>query len=273
MKRLDTSRSTNAFLANLKLACDFAVRDLRSRYSRSYLGLLWLIVTPLSLLLIYSLIFGYLFKVEWRSGLAQPSAKHGFVLPFFIGLLVYLYISDLAISAASLYSSKRTFVIKSPFPLWVLWAANWLRCGITLLIQAVLAITISVMVGAISVSGTLGFIAGFIVLVMYGAGISLVFASLGPFIGDIAEGLRLSVRLLFYASPIAYPLELVPASIRNFIWANPLTAVIEILRQSLAFGQIASLNLWVGAIGFALLMLAIGFWLHRKVKGVVADVV
>src|SRR5688500_11885416 len=68
----------------ISLAADLAVSDLKSKYKRSLAGWLWLPVAPLASLMIYWVVFGYIFKVEWQNPLTKEPA--GFILPFLAGL-------------------------------------------------------------------------------------------------------------------------------------------------------------------------------------------
>lgn len=82
-------------IPNVKLAMDLTWRDLDAKYKRSALGWLWLVFTPLCLLGIYTLIFGQVFGIEWHAQLSGGAVSVGFSLPFFVGLAIYLMITDL----------------------------------------------------------------------------------------------------------------------------------------------------------------------------------
>jgi lipopolysaccharide transport system permease protein len=263
---------TNAFVANIWLAWDLAQRDLRNRYRRSTLGPLWLLLTPCCYLLIYSIIFGVVFGVSWKSG-ANSSISAGYVLPFFTGLVAYLFVVDVSTSASTLFAAKRTFVVKSPFPIWVLWLSDYMRASVHFSVSLLLLGLLAVVQGNVTLVGLGGFALGVSLLLVFAASISLLLASLGPFIGDIAEGLRLFVRILFYASPITYPLAIIPEKFQILLWLNPMTALIESLRAPLVFGESpawANLGLVAGATA---VILFVSLWVFKRVKKVIPDVV
>lgn len=256
---------------NLGLAWDLARRDLAAKYRRSAMGLVWLVLTPLGLLGIYALVFGHIFGISWP---APEGGTVGFVLPFFVGLVLYLVLSDAVNSSTTLYSSKRTYVVKSPFPLWVLWASNLLRASAHAAINLALVLLLALAHGRLTPAGV-----AWLVLVAlplcaaFIASLALLLSALGPFIGDISEAMRLLLRVLFYATPITYPLALVPQAWREWMWLNPLTCMVEILRDAVVFGRLAPLPAIAGfAAATALLALA-SAWIFGRVKGVVSDVV
>ena len=258
---------------NLQLAWDLARRDLASKYRRSLMGVVWLVLTPLGLLGIYSLVFGHIFGVSWPAPAGLAHAPAGFVLPFFVGLSIYLVLSDVVNSSTSLYASKRTYVVKSPFPLWVLWASNLLRAMVHAAVYLGLVLVLALAQQRLTFTGLAWLLVGLVLCGGFIAALSLLLSALGPFIGDISEAMRLLLRVLFYATPITYPLTLVPQPWRDWMWLNPLTDMVELLRNPVVFGQAPPAAALGGFALASLVLAAIAFWVFGRVKGVVSDVV
>jgi len=257
---------------HLRLAWDLARRDLAAKYKRSLIGPLWLLLTPLGLMGIYWLVFGLIFGVEWKVP-HRPDEGIGFLLPFFTGLVIYLTLSDLVNSSSVLFAAKRTYVVKSSFPVWVLWAANLMRASVHAGVMIVLLLAVTLLQHRLTWNGLAWFVPALAMCALFLCGLSLLLAALGPFIGDISEAMRLLLRILFYATPITYPLSMVPESWRGWMWLNPLTAMVEVLRAPLVFGTMPAPALLIGFPlgGAALLLLAV--WIFHRVKGVISDVV
>lgn len=255
-----------------RLAWDLARRDLAAKYKRSLIGPSWLLLTPLGLLGIYWLVFGQIFGVQWQVP-HRPEEGIGFLLPFFVGLVVYLTLSDIVNSSSVLFASKRTYVVKSSFPIWVLWVANLMRAGVHAAVMLVLLLVLGAAQQRLSWTGMVWLVPTLAACVLFMCAMSLLLSALGPFIGDISEAVRLLLRVLFYATPITYPLTLVPEPWRSWMWLNPLTAMVELLRAPLVFGSMPSspLILAFPAASAALLLLAA--WIFHRVKGVISDVV
>jgi lipopolysaccharide transport system permease protein len=260
------------FRDNLRLAWDLARRDLAAKYKRSIVGPLWLVLTPLCLLGIYWLVFGVMLGVQWKVP-HRPEEGIGFLLPFFTGLVVYLTVSDLVNSSSALFASKRTYVVKSPFPIWVLWLANLLRGGVHAGVMLGLLLAVALLQHRLTWSGLAWLLPALAICGLFICGLSLLLAALGPFIGDISEAMRLMMRILFYATPITYPLTLVPEALRGWLWFNPLTAMVEVLRAPLVFGSMPEPVLLIGfsLVGAGLLLLSA--FVFSRVKGVISDVV
>jgi lipopolysaccharide transport system permease protein len=246
---------------------------LRARYARTTLSAAWIVLPPLCLLGIYTFVFSYLLKVSWHMPTPEGDQQAGFVLPFFVGLSLYLTLADLVNSSATLYTSKRTFVVKSPFPLWVLWLANLLRAGVHASVTLVMVIALAAIQGRLTALGLGGVAMAVGASMLFLASLSLFLSNLGPFMGDISEINRLVLRVLFYLTPISYPLALVPEQWRALAWLNPLTCMVEMLRDALVFGQLPPLGIWAAFVGGTLLFTLASVWMFRRVKGVIADVV
>jgi lipopolysaccharide transport system permease protein len=255
----------------IRLAAEMAIRDLKDKYRRTHAGGLWFVATPVASLCIYWVVFGYIFSVQWH----DPSTKEpvGFMLPFLAGLLFYLFFSDVVLSSSTLFVSKRTYVVKSPFPIWVLWLGNLFRAGAHLLVNLFILMIVVVLEHRLSFAGI-----GWLALTVFSsliflAGLSLILSCLGPFIGDIGEGARLGLRLLFYAAPVAYPLMVVPQHIRRWLWLNPLTHIIEPVRNALVFNATPDTLLMSAFAITGLGLCGLSLWMFSRLKGVIPDVV
>lgn len=260
-------------MQNFQLAWDLAQRDLKAKYRRSLIGLTWLVLTPLSLLGIYSLIFGRIFGITWQLPIVHGGASVGFVLPFFVGLAIYLVMSDIVNSSTVLFVSKRTFVVKSPFPIWVLWVSNLFRASVHALVLLVLLLGLAFFQQRVSVTGLAWFFLGVGLCAVFLCALSLLLAALGPFIGDISDAMRLLLRVLFYATPITYPLTMVPPAYRDWMWLNPLTCMVELLREPIVFGQMPPVHVLGIFFVSSLLLFGVALWVFQRVKGVISDVV
>ncbi|MDH4083361.1 MAG: ABC transporter permease [Nitrospira sp.] len=261
------------FIENIRLAWDLARRDLSAKYRRSAMGWVWLILTPLCLLGIYSLVFGHFFGIEWKIPHLGGAVGVGFALPFFVGLSVYLVLSDVVNSSTVLFASKRTYVVKSPFPLWVIWLANLLRAAVHAGVALFLVLALALLQQRLTFFGLCWMAIGLVCCGVFVSGLSLLLAALGPFVGDVSEAFRLLLRVLFYATPITYPMTLVPQPYHDWMWLNPLTSMVELLREPIVFGQMLPLYVYGIVFASSLLLFGIALWVFQQVKGVISDVV
>ncbi len=246
------------------------MNDFRSKHARSAFGLLWLLLTPLGMLLVYWAVFSHILNISWSG---PNGNKVGFVLPFFIGYSIFMFFSDVVTSSLGLFVSKRNYVKKSPIPLWVLWLSNFYRAlmqaGAFLLIIFIIALWQKYL----TLNGAmlfLVFLAGSIIFI---AAISLFLAALGPFINDLSEAARVMLRVMFYASPVTYPLSMVPSDMRSILWWNPLTNIIEPIRNALIFGTFPNINQYLYFMSISIVLLGICYWFFNRAGDAIIDVV
>lgn len=263
-------------LSNLKLSYELASRDIQAKYKRSVIGLSWLFITPLALLIMYTFVFGTVLGVDWKVDPALSTNKNlklGFILPFFIGLSVYLFISDVVNSSTNLYVSKRNLVNKTSFPLWVLCMSNLIRALFVWVGSLILVFIFALYKQTLSFEGGVLAIVILVLIVFFSFFLSMLISSISPFIGDISEVFKLVMRGLFYVTPITYPISYVSEKLQLLLWINPLTNIIEPLRGAILFGKIPSFHAVLIFSFFSMILALIGVYVYKKLERVIPDVV
>lgn len=260
----------NILKSNLILSINLALTDFKIKHSRSTLGVLWLLLIPIGMLLVYWGVFGYTLNISWPS---TDGGSVGFVLPFFIGYSVYMFFSDIITSSLNLFVSKRNYVKKSPFPLWVLWLSNFVRSLIQVSVYVILIILLSAALGYLSIYGLFLFVILFLFSLIFFAALSLFLSSIGPFLSDLSEASRVILRVLFYLAPITYPLTIAPPEVRFILWFNPITNIVEPVRNALIFGRIPDAGQFVLFTAISVLLLITFTWFFKRASEAIVDVV
>jgi lipopolysaccharide transport system permease protein len=264
-----------ALLRNLwqhrSLIGQFTRREIEGRYRSSLLGFGWSFVTPLTLLLIYTFVFGVVFRSRWPGARTDRLSEFGLVL--FAGLTAFNVFSECLLRASGLIVAVPNYVKRVVFPLEVLavsvLGSALFHAGVSLavLLGAQLVIT-----GRIEPSIVrLPLVA--LPLVFLCLGLTWFLSSLGVFIRDLGYATGLSVQALFFLTPIFYSLDQVPESFRTAMRLNPLTLVVENFRNSIFGGTPpgwAELVLSVAASGTIMLF---GYAWFMRTKKAFADVV
>ena len=103
-------------------------------------------------------------------------------------------------------------------------------------------------------------------------GLGLASAAANVFFRDVQSLLALGLQLWFYASPIIYPVTLVPEPLRPLYFLNPMAGVLEAYRDVLLNRQWPGAYLIPSALA-ALAVLLIGYWFFKRVEFQFADIV
>jgi lipopolysaccharide transport system permease protein len=103
-------------------------------------------------------------------------------------------------------------------------------------------------------------------------GIGLMLAALNAFYRDVRHLVALLLQLWLYATPIIYPVSLVPERLRPYYFINPMAGVIEAYRAVLLYGQMPGNEFYISA-AVALIVLLLGYSLFKRVEHRFADIV
>lgn len=252
------------------LAIQLSVRDIQTRYLSTKLGWLWAFVTPLLMLVVYTLAFKYIFRVRW---VGAGDAPLSFALHLLAGLLVFQAVAESWTRAPRLILEQPHLVKKVVFPLSLLpWASV-----INVLFHALMSMLLLLLAAGLSgVSmrwqwGLLPMLLLPLALLLWSS--SLLLASLGVFIRDLPQVVTLVVGLLQFLSPVFYPVSALPADIQSLASWNPLTVYMEQIRAWVfAEGQ-PTWGQWSHSLLITLALAVAGYTLFRRLKQGFADVI
>jgi lipopolysaccharide transport system permease protein len=248
------------------LIVQLARREVEARYRGSRLGLLWSVLTPLVMLLIYTFAFGAVFRMRWPR--MEDQGLAAFALVLFCSLLPFNLFSECTNRAPSLVLGVPNFVKKVVFPLEILVVSAFGAA----LFQAVVSLGVLVaadwlVVGHVPWTVVLTPIAA-IPLVAMTLGLAWFLASLGVFLRDIGHSVGLAVQVLLFTTPVFFPVEAVPASFQGLIWANPLTWVVEDFRRTVLWGQPPDWTSLLWRVPLSLVVTIAGYvWFMRSKRG------
>lgn len=240
-------------------------RDIVGRYRGSILGLLWSFVNPVLMLAVYTFVFSTVFQARWDGG---SGSRFEFALLLFAGLIVFNLFSECVSRAPNLVLGNVNYVKKVIFPLEVL---PWVTLGSALFHALV---NLSVLLVFLSFSSLEIFwtvlLAPVVLLPLLPLllGICWLLASIGVFVRDTGQLIGMFLTVLMFLSPIFYPASALPEPVRDFLFLNPLTLIIEQLRAVLIWGQMPD---WAGlaaySLGSVLFAWAGLFWFQKTRKG------
>jgi lipopolysaccharide transport system permease protein len=262
---------TKAFMHYFSLLIDFSRRDIEAKYRKSQLGMFWMVLTPLLLLGVYTLAFSVILGVHKLSG--AYSDPLDYVLILFAGLAIFFFFSEVISTSPDLISRKANFVKKVIFPLSILVSSNVISAAFTLVINITLLLGFILLKNGMLPLTTLLLPLIIIPIFLFVLGMAFGIAAIGVYLPDISQIMNPLTRMLFYLTPIVYPMEIIPEAYRSFFWLNPMTSMVYHLKTILIQGQSPN---WI-ALGFfyiaAVVMFVVGYGLFKKLKNGFADVV
>lgn len=251
------------------LLWQLALRDISSRYQGSAAGLLWAFFSPVLMLLVYTFVFGYVFKARW---LGAEVDRYFFALNLFAGMVVHGLFAECVIRSPGLLQQHSNFVKRIVFPLWLL--------PLVPLASALFHACISFLVLFIAHSVILQTVHWQLMLlpfllvpfILFLLGLVWMVSALGVYLKDLSQIIPIMVTVLMFMSPVFYPAEALPEQMQPIMYINPLTPAIEMLRAVLFHGVLPSalsygVSLFVGA-----LFSTLGFFVFNRLKVGFSDV-
>ena len=208
-------------------------RELRSRFTGSLTGWVWLVATPLLMLAVYAFVFGTIFSAR---------VPAGFELPFWAWLAVALWpwlaFSEGLQRAAGAIQQHAALISKVAIPRHLL--VNSSVCAVFILHSiGFIAVLFVIQSVAADIHWTAIPYVILLIATLYGfaLGLGFLLASFQVFIRDLEQLLPTALMFWFFLTPIIYPPELLPEAVESFLWLNPMTWWVEEIRAALFTGK------------------------------------
>ena len=253
--------------ANRSLLWQFVKRSVSARYRGSMLGLFWSFAQPLMMLCVYTFVFSVVFKARW--GVETDGGGRGaFAIIMFCGLALFNIFSEAVNLNCGIVVANTNLVKKVIFPLEILPLSQTIASFAVGMVWFFL-----LFLGAVFVFGKLSFTMLLLPLILlplflFTLGVSYFTASLGVYVRDTPYVVGVALQVLFFMTPIFYPVSAIPERFRWPIMLNPLTLLIEEARKVFLYGELPDWRFLGAAFLISLLVLHLGFlWFHKTKKG------
>jgi lipopolysaccharide transport system permease protein len=238
-------------------------KEIKLRYRGTIFGIFWSLANPLAFTLVLYIAFKRVLQVDIEN------------YPLFIlsALFAWQWLSNSLNAAASLFVSNAPLVKKFVFPRYAL-------CFALVLGEMIhFVITLPVFASLCYLSGTARpgqvWIVGVPILLLAQAALTLagviIISTVNAFFRDLEQLLRVLLLLLFYLTPVLYPVSMVPHNLRWLLFVNPFSPLI-ISWRTLLMENTLSPYVFVSA-GYAIVSLLIAFPVYRNMEWKLPEVV
>ncbi len=259
----------STIISQRQLLWQLVRRNVQERYRGALLGLVWSLLTPLAMLVIYSFVFGYILKVEWNE---SPPGPGSFSITLFAGLIAFNFFSEVVNQSTNVILGNPNYVKKVLFPLEILPVA---KLGEALFHSA--ASFLILLLGELILLHRIPLTALWLPLVLLplillAQGLAWFLAALGVFVRDAPYAVGIGTNVLFFATPIFYPASKLPESLKWLVYLNPLAGAVHHCRQTLVWGETPDIAWYCYTLIVAIVMFYFGFWFFERTKRSFADV-
>lgn len=231
-------------------------KDLRTRYKGSILGFLWTFVNPLLQLLVYTMVFSLIMRMDIPK----------YYIHLFVALVPWLFFSSaLTSSAASIIGSK-DLIKKIYFPRLIIpmSAVNGAFMNMVFTMMVVFA---AVIFSGIGISKYILFLP-IIMLLEYllALGLAFIISALNVYFRDLEHILGIFTMAWMYATPVVYSIDMVPEELRVAFNLNPMTPIISAFRSILYYKTMPDLSHMGIIFGWSIGFIVVGYLIFQKLQ-------
>jgi len=259
-----------SLIENRSLVYQLTRRNIAIRFRGAALGVLWSLFTPILMLAVYTFVFGTILEIRW---IEQKGGNLEFATILFSGLIIHSYFSECLQSSVQLITDNRQYVKKVVFPLEALaWVAILTSLFQVAVSTGVLLLYLLLVQGALS--WTIIFLPIILApLMLFALGISWIISSTAVYLRDIGQLVGPITLILLFVSPIFYPVSSIPSEFQFLLYLNPITWVVDQVRNAMLWGLTPYIQGYLVYLVFAFLVSWIGFSVFKKLRPGFSDVV
>ena len=234
------------------------------RYKGSILGFFWVLLKPFFMFLILFLIFSH--TASAVGGLTQQQ----YAVYLLSGLIVYTFFNEGMIWGMGSIMERAQLIVKINFKRDVVVASSLsmalINFSINLLIVLVVALILKINISLIGLAYV--FLIGLTMfLSLYG--VSFFTSIWLVHVRDLQHIMELVLQLLFYASAVFFPVEMIPEKYRFIVYYNPMARFVKAVREALIFGEVTDLKFVLLALAVSIVLVILGkIYFNKHIKKV-----
>lgn len=229
-------------------------REIKRKYARSYLGVLWSVLNPLLSMAVMSLIFTTIFK----------RSIENFPIYYLTGQVLWSFFNNATVTSMTAIVDNKTLLMKIKLPKQTFIMAR-VGTSVVNLGYTFIAYILMLLVFKVKPSPTmLLFVVAVAFLILFSMGVSYILATLYVFFADIKHLYSVILTLWMYVSALFYPVDSLSNAIRGIVEFNPVYAYIAFARECVMYGRCPDLTRWLQIILWGVGSFGIGYLIYRK---------
>ncbi len=237
-----------SFIRYFPLLNEFVVRDIKTRYRRSILGLLWTLLNPLLTMIVLTIVFSTFFKVSITN----------FPVYLLAGQTVFSFFSESTMNAMNSIISGSSLIKKVYIPKYLFPLSKVLSCLVNFIASLLALIIVMIFTGVRVSPSLLLVILPMFYAFLFAFGLGLILSTVAMLFRDMIHFYGILVTLWMYVTPIFYPIDMLPNNVRLLVQLNPLTNIVEYVRIITLYGSVPPFELNIICLIPGVVMLVLG---------------
>ena len=242
-------------------------REFQAKYSNSLLGAAWTVINPLAMIVVYTVVFSQIMRAK----LPGVDSQFAYSIYLCAGVLTWAFFAETVSRAQNVFLENANLLKKVSFP----------RLCLPVIVVANASLNFVIIFGLFTIfllfSGSfpgvvyLALIPVLLIQVLLSVGLGITLGVLNVFFRDVGQLFGVVLQFWFWLTPVVYPINILPAVVRDALRYNPMTNIITSYQNILVNGQWPDwLSLWPVTL-LAVLLCFTGMHLFRKHAGEMVD--
>ncbi|MFI8482088.1 ABC transporter permease [Pseudomonas sp. NPDC078700] len=242
-------------------------REFQTRYQNSLLGAAWAVLNPLSMIIVYTVIFSQLMKAR------LPGVDNGLAYGIYLcaGILTWGFFAEVIGRSQSVFLEHANLIKKLSFPRICLPLIVVLNAGVNFAI--IFAIFLSFLLATQNFPGwvVVAVIPLVMIQVLFSIGLGIMLGVLNVFFRDVGQFVGIFLQFWFWFTPIVYPASILPDWVKPLLAANPMVPLISAYQGIFVYGRWPEWSSLIPTLIIAGVLCLLAMRLFRKRSGEMVD--
>lgn len=242
------------FMKYRPLLYELVARDVKIKYRKSVLGVLWTLLNPLLMMTILSIVFSNLFRFDVEN----------YSLYLLAGQILFNFYNESTSGAMTSILGNAALIKKVYIPKYLFVVSRIASSSINIL-SSFCALILVMLFTRTELHFTMFLVViPLAYLILFSLGIGMILAALTVKFRDIMHLYTVFLTALMYLTPIIYPIDMLPAWVKVIVNLNPLTGILNIFRSVMIYNTVPTLGQFLISFVVVLVTLGLGFWIFYK---------
>ena len=242
-------------------------RDFQSRYLGSVLGPVWTLLGPAAQIAIYMIVFSQIM----RGRLPGIDDTLAFGIFLCIGIIGWQSFLESLTKFQTVFFDNAALIKKLNFPRTIIPVTVLISSCINFLLMLIVFTIFLVIADRFPGWSYLLIFPVALFLQMFAIGFGLFLGVLNIFFRDVSQFVAVLVTFWFWATPIVYPVTILPETIQNVVSLNPVYVAFRTLQQIVLGAPLPPLSSWVGPVVLTVVFLIVSYVMFRKLTPQILD--
>ena len=236
------------------LLYELVARDVKIKYRKSVLGVLWTLLNPLLMMLILSIVFSNLFRFDVEN----------YSLYLLAGQILFNFFNESTTGAMTAILGNSALIKKVYIPKYLFVVSRIASSSINILSSFCALILVMLFTRTELHFSMFLVVIPLAYLIIFSLGVGLILAAITVKFRDVMHLYTVFLTGLMYLTPIIYPISMLPEWVKKIVNLNPLTGILNIFRNVFIYNNIPYVGEFIISLVVVCLTLVLGLWVFYK---------